>query len=399
MGKPSFRLKNFQTLRDKITSPHPLGLTLAIITTALLGYMIFALVPFSSGEHPKAFGSASLSEIKHNVIFAPVKAVQFGILKYTENDVYIRAASALAALAAAMLLYLMLRKWYAARVSLLATLMFISSSWFLHHGRSVNTDVMYLGVLPALMLSCMWFLSKRYDTRLPFAAILVALALYAPGTWLFLLCGLIYFRKYIWRTSKKISLKIVLLSSFLFLGTLAPLFYSFAFRQRQIIEWLGFNSNQDLTLNAVGSNFLDIPRQLFLSGIDNPLLWLPGTPVFDIFTIAMLILGFYAFRAGRYPAREKLVLGALALSVILIGAGGVATISLLIPLLYIIAANGLAYMLQSWFTVFPRNPVAKSIGVFLLTVAVGFSCFYQLQSYFVAWPEAGTTEAAIKEDA
>lgn len=398
MGKLSLKPKNYRALRSRLKRPLPLGLLLAFITAALLGYAIFSLVPFTAAEHPANLGSASLSGIKQNVLFAPVKAVQFGVLKYSENDVYIRAASALTGLVAAILLYFMLRKWYSARIALFTSLMFVCSSWFLHHGRLVNNDVMYLAVLPALMLSSMWFLSKRYDRLLPFAAILVGFALYAPGSWLFLLAGVIYFRKYIRRTSKKISLRLFLASSFLLLVTLAPLIYSFSFRQRQVIEWLGFNDSQILTPQAIGSNFLDIPRQLFLSGIDNPLFWLRGTPILDVFTTAMLILGLYAFRSGRYPAREKLVLGALVLSVILIGAGNVATISLLIPLLYIIAANGLAYMLQSWFTVFPHNPVARSIGVSMLTIAVAFSCFYQLQRYFVAWPKADATRAALKQE-
>lgn len=377
--------------------PRPLGILLMLATVCVLGFSLFSLMPFSASEHPQNLGSASLSEIKKNVVYGPVKGLEFGVLKYTDTDAYIRVSAAAVALVAAILLYFMLRKWYTARVSLLTSLMFITSSWFLHHGRSVNNEVMYLGVLPALLLSCMWLLSKRYDTRLPFAAIFIGLALYVPGTWIFLLAGLLYFRKFLWRSVKKISLKLKLFCSFLFLVVIAPLMYSFVFAQRQIIEWLGYNSSQTLTPQAVGGNFLDIPKQLFISGTDNALFWLPGTPILDIFTVAMLGLGIYAFRAGQYPAREKLILGATVLSATVIGFGNVATVSLLIPLLYIIVANGLAYMLQSWFTVFPKNPFARSIGIVLLTAAVGFSCFYQLQRYFVAWPKADTTQAALKE--
>ncbi len=83
------------------------------------------------------------------------------------------------------------------------------------------------------------------------------------------------------------------------------------------------------------------------------------------------------------------------LCVILIGLGQVATLGLLIPVLYIVMANGIAYMLQSWFTVFPRNPVARTLGVVLLTIVVVVSCSYQLQRYFIAWPAAEATKPAL----
>lgn len=394
---PFAKSKRYKAVRSKIIRPMPLGLLLALATTLILGFGLFSLVAFTPSEHPVNQAAASGNTIKDHALFAPVKTLQLGILKLTDQDAYIRLAPAATAFVSALLLYFMLRKWFSARVSLLTSLLFICSSWFLHHGRLVNSDVMYLGVIPALLLSSMWLLSKRYQTRLPLAALLIGLTLYVPGSWLFLLAGAIYFRRYIWRVTKKIPLKIMLPSVFIFLATIAPLIYSFSLKQRQIIEWLGFNENQTLSWSQVGSNFADIPRQLFISGIDEPLLWLGGTPVLDIFMIAMLGLGFYAYRAGRYPAREKLVLGALIISVILIGAGNIVSLSLIIPLLFIVIANGLAYMLQSWFTVFPQNPFARTLGVLLLTAAVGLSCFYQAQRYFIAWPQAQSTQSALNQ--
>lgn len=398
MKKPSrhpFKFPNLRKLPSRIVRPIPWGIVLTITAGCLLGYALFSHMPFLKTEDPHTFGAATLSEIKNNILLGPLKVLQFGILKAGDNDVYLRIASAATALVSAILMYLMLRKWHPPRISFLASLMFATSSLFLHLGRLANTEVLYLTLWPALLLSCMWFLSKNNTKKLPVVAFLLAACLYVPGTWLFLLGGLIFFRKYTWRTLSRLSLRIKLLCASLFLLTLVPLGYSFWHGQRQAVEWLGFDLDQKLSLAAIAGNFIDIPKQLFWSGLDEPSKWLVGTPILDIFAVAMLILGIYAYWAGYYPAREKLVYGAIVLSVLLIGLGNVATIALLVPLLYIVIANGLAYMLQSWFTVFPNNPFARSLGIVLLAAAVGISSFYQLNRYFVAWPEAESTQTVL----
>lgn len=112
----------------------------------------------------------------------------------------------------------------------------------------------------------------------------------------------------------------------------------------------------------------------------------------------MLILGIYAYRAGYYPTREKLAFGATVLALIAIIIGNVATIALVIPIIFILIANGISYMLQSWFTVFPRNPVARSIGIILLIIVILMSCYYQLQRYFIAWPNTEPVKALTVTD-
>lgn len=387
--------KLYSGLRDRFVRTIPLGAVVALAAAGLLGYRLLSLVPFSSIEQPQELGSASLRHIRDNVLYAPTKSVQWAVLKLDDNDAWIRLASLAAALASAIFLYLLLRKWFTGRITFLAILMYVTSSWFLHTGRLGGHDALYLTVWPVLLLVCMWFLSKHHDKKMPFATALLAILLYIPGSWLFLLSALIVFRKFTGRAVKKLSGAIKFWSISAFIVVLLPLAYSFARQPRQFIEWLGFDTGQPMTLQNFANNFLDIPKQLFYSGLDEPLKWLGGTPVLDVFSVAMFILGLYAFRAGYYPAREKLVFGGIIISVLMIGIGQVATLSLLIPLFYIVIANGLAYMLQSWFTVFPRNPLARTTGVVLLTVVVLGSCFYQLQRYYQAWPNAEPTKSAL----
>jgi len=389
--------KRLWDLRSKLLRPVPPGLAVALFATVILCINLRGLVPFASIEQPQRLKSANVSSLYHDILYAPIKVLQLTVLKFSQDDTWIRLASVAVGVTTGVLLYLMLRKWYTTRVSVLTSALFICSSWFLHNGRLANVEVLFMGVLPALFLVCMWFLSKHHDKKIPVAVVLLGLSLYVPTAWLFILIGLIYFRKYTLRNIKLLPPKLKILSASLFVITIAPLILSFAIRQRQIVTWLGYDLDQKFNISSFAHNFYEIPKQLFVSGVNDHALWLSGTPIFDIFSLAMLVLGFYAYHAGYYPAREKMVFTSIIVSVLLIGFGHVATLSLLLPLLYIVIANGIAYMLQSWFTVFPKNPVAKPMGVILLSIVVALSCFYNIQRYFVAWPNASATKSAFSK--
>jgi hypothetical protein len=81
---------------------------------------------------------------------------------------------------------------------------------------------------------------------------------------------------------------------------------------------------------------------------------------------------------------------------VLVGMGGPVGLSVLVPLAFVVAAAGIAYLLHEWLKVFPRNPLARGFGVALVTVAVLVSCVYNLRAYFVAWPAVDTTQTIFR---
>ena len=64
--------------------------------------------------------------------------------------------------------------------------------------------------------------------------------------------------------------------------------------------------------------------------------------------------------------------------------------------MFLIAAGGVALMLQQWFTVFPYNPFARTVGLVLLLFALGTTSFYSLNQYFVAWPHTPETKQTFQ---
>lgn len=355
-------------------------------------------MPPSALEKPAYLNFDSFEDVAKNTLFLPIKLPQLGVSELTDGNVlYLRAVSAVFAAIAAVLLYLVLKHWHTRRVAGMTTFMFISSAWVLHHARFTNNEVLYLLAIPALILTATWLASKDHDRKLPLSLFLLAGLLYIPGMWLFMVVSAVIFRRLIKRSWAQLGWRIKSAGLFVFLLTIAPLVYSLATSKDHALQWLAIGQNGTLTLSRLVSNFLDIPKQLFVSGPAEPMFWLVNTPILDVFTVCMFVLGVYSYRIGFYPAREKIILIYAAVSVVLITLGGTVFIAALLPLIYLIAANGIAYMLQSWFVVFPRNPVARSFGIGLVIAAIAVSSFYHMQKYFVAWPNTPVTKEIFRQ--
>jgi hypothetical protein len=348
-----------------------------------------SLIPANSlNENLPSILTDSGSSFYDNMLYAPVRAAEYGLSMLSSNIIYPRLLSGLVATIAALCLFLVLRRMSTLRIATLGTVMFITSSWVVHAARLANVEVLNLLVIPALLLVGYWATSKEDDKKLPISLLLTAVLLYVPGSWLFLVSGLIIFRAQIKPLWSKSNLKLRLAVCSLFALLMSPLIVSFFHNPGGIIKWLGVPDYSSLSLHNISSNILLLPDALFVRGPSDALSWLTGTPILDFFAMAMLILGCFAYRSHEYPALEKLIFSFVSISVILVAFGGQDRLGLVVPLLYILIGSGIAYLLQSWFTVFPRNPLARSIGLGLVIAAVLVSSSYQLQRYFIAWPNS-----------
>jgi hypothetical protein len=139
-----------------------------------------------------------------------------------------------------------------------------------------------------------------------------------------------------------------------------------------------------------------VPVHLFIRGPQYPDLWLGRAPLLDIFTLVACLVGAYFYLTRLDSMRSRFLVSFFAMGVVLVGLGGPVGLSLLVPILYLAAATGLAYLLRDWLTTFPLNPIARSLGLGLIILAVCVSCVYNLRGYFVAWPHNQTTKATFR---
>ncbi len=284
----------------------------------------------------------------------------------------------------------LVRLWHGRRTAVLSLALFAAAAWTLHVSRLASYDVLYFWALP--MLVCSHFLLRKYSERwyVWYGNILVwGLLLYVPGLVWFVLLDIIFQHKALatgWKHRRWWQRILTLL----FTAAWLPLLVDGLMRTGDVRTWLGLPAHFVAPM-ALLKQFAGIPVHLFLRGPQYSELWLGRSPVLSVFVLAMCVLGLY-FYVTHWRAARSQYLGALAIiGFVLVGLGGPVLFSLLVPLAYMVAATGMAYLLRDWLKIFPNNPLARGLGIGLIVGAVVLSCLYSYRAYFVAWPHSDAT--------
>jgi hypothetical protein len=284
--------------------------------------------------------------------------------------------------------------WHGRRTMILATLLFATAAWTLHVSRFVSFDVLYLWAMPTFLLIQLR-LQQGIIWRFDWYACLLGLVmmLFIPGFVWFLILGIYLQRKALldgWRSFSNMwerALTIGIVAIWL------PLLLIDLVRHGELRQWLGlpahFSSN-------IFEQFVTVPVHLLVRGPKSPDLWLGRAPILDAFVLACAIIGIYFYASRWRSKRSRLLAAVFAIGWLLVSLGGPVGLSVLVPLMYLAAATGIAYLLHDWLKVFPRNPLARGLGVSIIAVAVLASCVYNFRAYFVAWPHNVITEATFR---
>lgn len=364
-----------------------------VLVAGLLTYRLATLVPnFSLPEIATRISSSSIHAIIRDPLFAPYKLLQYCLIRlHHHGPLAMRLVSVLFGILAIYIMYYILQYWHSRRVALMGTALFATSSWFLHYARFATPSITY-----TLLLATLAYGTWIRNTRRPGLAVVVGAALgsiliYTPGLIWFAILGLVWQKQSIIRLSSRAP-KLTILALVAFVVSLLPLAYGISQDIHLLRSLAGLPMNSWPTLSSVAHNFVSLADLLFFRGNHEPTVGLIGLAAFDIFGVAMLVLGIYDYVYMRKLDRMKMIGGTLLLGTILICLGGLVSNILLAPFLYVLIAAGIGWLLEQWFTVFPRNPLVRGVGLSLMIIVVALSCWYQATRYFVAWPHAKTTK-------
>jgi hypothetical protein len=378
---------------------------------ALLGSAIIILVVVYCFRLGTLVGGLSRSELKvaqtplgwygiwHQPLYLPLEIVRSVIFKLDSNrgGFIVRLPNVIFGLLAVACLGSLLYVWHGVRSAILGTLLFAVSSWSLHASRLASTDVLYLIALPVLLLSNA-LLQKNYAKKsVVYLVIMIwGILLYTPGLVWFVLPNAFLQRKELslsWRRLDSFWQRLLWLLSGLIWWPL--LVIDFLRRASNLRLWLGAPASYGHPTHLL-KEFLAVFAHLFIRGPEYPQIWLSRSPVLDIFTLTTCLIGIY-FYALHYKAKRARILGyCLVVGAILIALGGPVPLSLLVPLLFLFATAGIAYLLHEWLSVFPVNPLARNIGITIVIVAVLVSCLYNIRAYFTVWPHNSATQAVFQ---
>jgi len=360
---------------------------------ALLWFRLDSLVPgFSDNELSARASSGTTKILIANPLELPHKLLQF-VPQYFKHfgPLAMRSASTIIGLFGIICFYVVLRGWYTKRIALLGTLLFATSSWFLHFARLGTADVSY--ILFFGVVACTIWLQKERLTWVGAAAsmALVVALLYMPGMVWFVVPALFWQIARIARMLSKQNPAYLTLLAFIGTALMIPLGWALYKDPTLIRTYFGLPQMFPAPLDIL-NNIAHVPSQIFLQGPKNPEIWLGRLALLDWFASTMFVLGAYAFWRRRKLDRTWIFIYVFVVGSIFVGLQGPVSITLLLPFVYVFVAAGVALMLQQWFTVFPVNPFARWAGASLLILAVVLTSFYNVSHYFVAWPNAPETK-------
>lgn len=382
-----------ERLRTQITLPwHSLTLYggLLGLLGAALYWRLGSLVP---GYHPAELqtyqASLSLSQLFDNPLNAPfllvVKALSY---VFPDGLLSVRLAATLFGAATLILFAVLLRQWHDTRTAIIGTLLFGVSAWFLHTARFGTPEVLLFGVF--LLTVCGFWLKQRKSWLALLVCFLgTAALLYVPGMIWFVGLGIVWQWKTLDRIFKK-HLVTVTIAGLAMLGALAPLGWAL-YRDHSLIRpFLGLPQDWPAPLE-MARNVLEIPFHFLVKNEANPAIWLGTAPVLDVFSLVMFVLGGYLYLRHVKLARTPLFIAIMLLAVVLMAIGSPITFSVIMPFVYLVIAAGIAHLFNQWFMVFPRNPIARGIGLTFICLLTALVCAYHLTHYFVGWPHAAAT--------
>lgn len=361
---------------------------------ALLTFRLSTLVPgFSPSEMLSITTHRSLQDIFNNPLFAPFSFWQYVGLKSGHfGFTAMRLPAVLTAMGAAALFFYVCSRWFNFRVGVIATILLVTSSWFLHVARVATPDICMLGLLAPLAYSIWLPNHKRPLFALGLGAVILVVMLYIPGFVWFAIIGIAWQRKMllkVWRESKVPSI----LALCACLIALTPLIVQLATSTILLKSYFGLPSETIHALKELPKNLLLIPYRLVLVGPLNAETNLGRLPLLDFFAAVMGVIGAYSYATHPKLRRSQLLFATLVLGSLLVALQGTVSMSILLPFIYLLVAGGINFMIEQWFTVFPYNPFARNLAIVLISSAMIVVGFFHINKYFIAWPQAPATKA------
>ncbi len=298
----------------------------------------------------------------------------------------------------ALMFYQLLRNWLLSPgKALVGTVLFATSSWTLIIGRGGHSVV--AGIF--LLLLIFTLSTRLYYTTRPFLdwlmlTVAVALALYTPvNVWFIFLAGVVSIF-HIRSRQKIIPIKLwqKLIIVVIGLAAITPIVLAFI-RDIEYLKILGGVNNHsstimDILLNA-GNNLSSI---FFINRNVTPFT-VGRMPYLEIFSVFMFLIGCYYFERRLSLKRSKLLFGGLIVGLIVcsLSPDNAMRLSIMLPIIYIFIAAGVHESITRWLGVFPKNPIARGIGIIVLSVAVGFATSYHLSKTYLTRPLHPQTRA------
>ena len=343
----------------------------------------------SSAEMQSAIKSSNISTDfiqQGNIIDLPYHLLQkLSLNLFGLNLISIKLPSIIIGVFTALLIVLLINRWFKSDVAIFGSVLTVLSAAFLFLATSGTPTIMYIfwlslllwlgskivgnkNVSPILVVSFFLAVSASlYTPHLIYVAITIAIA------------GLLH--PHLRFALKQIKPIQVILSFAIFVIIALPLVVS-CVMQPSVIKDILFAPNFDF-----GSYFTNISESFapfFSFGIAYDSVYL--SPLFNLATIALIFIGILASMGELFTSRNTVISLLVIFAIVFSGLNKDIAILVIIPVA-ILSAAGIESIFKKWHSLFPENPYARFIGtvpmlvVVLLIILPSFSHFVEGYHY------------------
>jgi hypothetical protein len=293
--------------------------------------------------------------------------------------------------ASVVMFFWLLRNWLLSPAkALVGTTLFATSTWTLTlaHGAHYPVTGIFLTLLIFTLATRLFFTTRPFFDWIT-VTLASSLALYTPLMPWIALVGAVVAITHIRSRQRLVPTKrwqkavigVVLLLA------LSPLAIALIKNPAAVKELIGLSISPG-SITTIGLNIVETVGAIFIRSESAHVLGLGRLPMLDIFSLFMFIMGARYFSKHRKLKRTKMLFGGLVFGIVVSSLGGFDSMhfSIVLPLLYIFIAAGIHEVVTRWLAVFPRNPIARGVGIAIVAIAIGYTTYYHLTRTFIARP-------------
>jgi hypothetical protein len=263
----------------------------------------------------------------------------------------------------------LLRRWFRSNIAVLATAIMVTTGEFLFVAQQGTSSITFIMWSVWMLLAASMITSDSKHKRLwkILFFVIAAWSLYTALS-IYLLIAIIssaLLHPHVRAVLRRISITHLSILGLLSTIIVAPLGYLIYLKPSFGLQLLGIP--QDWPPD-IGANLAQLATQYltFFQPTSTNLMM----PIFSLGSVILMAVGAWQLFKTRYTARSYTITAwfLLLIPVVIINPGF--TTVTFVPLLLLLA-NGLDYLLRSWYQFFPRNPYARIVGLVPLVVLVG----------------------------
>jgi hypothetical protein len=382
------RLPEFQIARSVMIYGGAFLILLLIFTWHLSGQ-----TPGFSPAEAATRSAAKLSNIVHGALFAPYKIVENILFHVSGGRIFfLRLTSVFFALFYCGCFFYVLKAWFGKPIAALATVLLAVTPLFLLASRTATPAIMFAS--PAAVMFSYSYL-KREESNFAWLVFItiIAVSLYVPGmVWLILVAFISRLRQ-IAELLRENSILFNLGLIVYFMAALSPLAYSAATDSAVLRQWLLIPA-QIPTAAQFGKDLLWAFASFFVKLRSHIDLSLSRLPILDAAQIGLFIFGTYVMwsrlRRDFLWLAFTIILGCILSALY----GNTDILILTLPSVALICGMGLRYLFVEWRQIFPRNPLAKSFAIGLMSALILIHVLYGIRYSLLAWPSSSETRQA-----